>query len=144
MGWKYELGQRSGYLFWKCFEPDDLQNLIVYKSLPGRRYMRILQVTCSAVRLSKQFLDSLVSICVDSPGVPYIAISYTWGDPSIVAEMKCKNGKRIPITKIRIYNPQHPIRERPDYSSLDRGSLSISLLIPNKTPRKLEDRTSVF
>ena len=97
--WKYELGQRSGYLFWKCFEPDDSQNSTVYKLLPGNRYMRVLQVMCSTTRPSKQFVGNLMPTCVDSPEVPYIAISYTWGDPSVVAEIDCKNGKVIPITK---------------------------------------------
>lgn len=75
--WTYELGQRSGYLFWKCFEPDDSQNSTVYKLLPGHRYVRVLQVMCTATRPSKQFVGNLVPTCVDSPEVPYIAVSYT-------------------------------------------------------------------
>jgi len=43
-------------------------------------------------------MGNFVSVCVDRPEVPYIAISYTQGDPSTFAELNCGGDKRVEIT----------------------------------------------
>ena len=98
--WKWELGEKSGYRFRSYFDSEGLQGEgSVYQELPSHRHTRVLQVLCTAKGDPKSFLGNLVPISVDSPEVPYIAISYTWGDPTTYTEIDCGNGKRLGITK---------------------------------------------
>ena len=96
--WKWEVGERSGYPFWKFFDPEDSSGPI-YKPLPSSRHIRVLQVECTADEGKKQFLGNLVPVCIDDPEIPYIAISYTWGDPAVFADIDFKYNRRLGITK---------------------------------------------
>ena len=64
----------------------------LYTALPSSRHTRVIQATCLSDQPSKRFRFELMPVNIDNPEVPYIAISYTWGNAVAFTKVDCGNG----------------------------------------------------
>jgi hypothetical protein len=94
--WNLTIGRLSVYsINWHLPDPQPY----VHAPLARSRNIRLLRVTCSSQGPPKQFISEMIEVLVDRPQVPYLAISYTWGEPSYVATIPCGATEEISVTQ---------------------------------------------
>lgn len=59
----------------------------LYNALPTEGHTRLLRVSCVHLERSRHYICELVPVVIDSPKIPYISISYTWGDTAPVRQI---------------------------------------------------------
>jgi hypothetical protein len=99
--WSRNVGYGSGpFGLSKTQKPREWRRNIPYKYSPlGHDQMRLLNVICYLDGGTRHFELDLVHVTRETPEQKYLAISYTWGDPRIVARIPCGDRGVIGVTQ---------------------------------------------